>query len=75
MATIVGGNFVWGVCDPLPLRGFPLGKTRIRMRNDEFVSVFVKTGSSIRAFIVKEEGGFWTPGPEISANHRPQITK
>lgn len=61
-------NTVFGVARQLPLASFPKGRKRIRMRNDDFVQVFVKNETGIRRFIVKELNGVWVPACEIGSN-------
>ena len=41
-------DVAWGVVEPLPLRGFPAGKVRLRLRNNEFVRVRVRTADGVR---------------------------
>ena len=62
-------SIVFGLFDkPLPLKGFPDGRCRIRMRPDDLVAVYVKTTGGIREFRVKEEDGFWVPFGEVARN-------
>lgn len=65
-------KFVMGdgpqVLSPLPLKGFPEGKTRIRIRPHTWVSVFVVNKGAAHHFTVVEQDGFWTPGPELARN-------
>jgi hypothetical protein len=72
MSAIIHGDHhaVWGVKTPLPLKGFPQGKVRLRIRNNDFVHAYVKTKEGIRHFIVAEKDGFWVPEYEQGANHR-----
>lgn len=60
----------FGVQEPKPLKNFPPGKVRLRMRNNDFVHAYVKTSSSIRHFLVDEIDGFWVPILEQGANKR-----
>lgn len=67
-------NLLFGVHADMPLRGFPPGRARIRMRNDAFVVVYVKDGGkSIRAFHAKEVNGHLEPMHEFGANVRRVI--
>lgn len=66
--------FSFGSTKPLPLKGFPPGKCRIKIRPNAFTEVFIRTQDGIRQFIVKSEDGFWVPGLEIARNHRPAET-
>ena len=62
---------LFGITPVLPLALFPSGKVRIKMRNNQFVRVFVKqpTGG-IREFAVKRCGDYWVPSFEVGANIR-----
>lgn len=70
--AIINGNkgMVYGVCEPKPLKGFPEGKARIRMRNTDFVMVYVRTFDGIRQFVVRDDGENWIPGYEQGANYQ-----
>jgi hypothetical protein len=69
-----GTSYVFGMADPLPLRGFPLGKIKTKIRAGVFAKVFVKTPSGIWGFYVKEVDGLWLPGPGFGRNEsRPMI--
>ena len=63
-----GAALAWGICEPLPLRGFPPGKARLRMRPNDFVRVRVLTASGVRSFVVAEENGCWIPYSEEGRN-------
>jgi hypothetical protein len=54
---------IFGVHKPKPLRGFPPGKVRLRLRNTEFARGFVRDENGIRHFILQESEGFWEPMP------------
>lgn len=44
---IIGKQFAYGVYwDCPPLRGFPQGRVRVRMRDNQFVKVFVRPPSN-----------------------------
>lgn len=64
----IGAIIAFGSKQLLPLRGFPLGKTRVRARNDEFVLVRVRTTDGIREYYVTEVNGFWEPAIEKGFN-------
>jgi len=70
MALIYGNTGTWGMQEIKPLRGFPKGRVKIVMRQDDFVTAFVKTSDSIRKFYVKEVDGFFEPFSEVIANYR-----
>jgi len=58
--TVGSPALIFGVQTPLPLSGFPAGKTRLRMRNSEYAVVYVRPPSGgIRKFLVYEQGGKW----------------
>lgn len=71
--AVTPSNIAFDIRDPLPLKGFPSGKYRIRMSPDSFVAVFVKTLNGISEFRVKEEDGFWVPFCEVARNLRGEI--
>jgi len=68
MAILLGNCPVYGGVDPKPLKGFPEGRARIRMRPADFVKVFVKTATGIREFVVTEKDGHWEPLHELARN-------
>jgi hypothetical protein len=69
--TITRGiKFVVGIQKPLPLRGWPEGKIRLRARRTDRLRAYVKTAGGIREFSVKEVEGFWEPAVEIGWNRR-----
>jgi len=66
---IYGQKIIFGVVGPLPLRGFPEGRARIRLRNADFVTVSIRPPQGgIRRFYVEERGGAWLPAFEMGAN-------
>ena len=71
MRAMIGKPLVFGVAEPLPLFGFPIGKTRIKMRPDDWVKIFIKTDSGIEEWVPEKKDGNWTPGVKISQNIRP----
>ena len=69
-----GKKIVFGVVDPLTLRGFPEGRARIRLRNDSFVTVNIRPRrGGIRRFNIEEREGSWWPAFEIGANLNKHI--
>lgn len=64
----LGERIAWGIPDPLPLSGFPSGKTRIIQRPNSAVRVCVKSDSEIAIYAVKEDGGKWIPALLLSRN-------
>jgi hypothetical protein len=54
-------------CVPCPgLKGFPKGKIRLRIRNDDFVRIFIRNRSRFVATIPVIEGGFWHYCPDFN---------
>jgi len=54
-------------CVPCPgLKGFPKGKIRLRIRNDDFVRIFIRNRSRFIATVPVIEGGFWHYCPELN---------
>lgn len=71
MATTYGiKKLAFGSTELKPLKGFPDGRIRIRIRNNEFVRVFVKTENEIQQFEVEDCGDYWTPYCETASNRR-----
>ena len=72
MSAIMLGDCsgIWGVVEPKPLKGFPEGRVKLRLRNKDFARAFVKTSNGIRSFIIAEQDGFWIPKWEQGSNHR-----
>jgi hypothetical protein len=67
-ATIIGTKALFGRMEPKLLEGFPEGRARIRMRQDEFVLVRIKTADGIREFYPMEKDGKWIPAHEGGRN-------
>jgi hypothetical protein len=63
-------NVVFGVQEPLPLRGFPQGRYKIKMRNTDFARVFVRSKDGIREFCINEVNGYWEACYEQASNTR-----
>lgn len=62
----VGRPIVVGIRDPLPLRGFPAGHTRIKLSRGSG-RVFVRPpGGGLREFAIEERNGAWWPAFEVS---------
>jgi hypothetical protein len=71
-SKIYAGRHVFGVAEPLPLKGFPEGKKiRLRVRDNQFALARVRTDDGIREFYVKEEEGFWVRSHERGRNSTP----
>lgn len=54
-----GKRLVIGVRDPKPIDGAPEGKQRLRMRNDCFAVLFIKTAVGIRQFLLEDLKDRW----------------
>jgi len=67
-------SIIWGVRPTLPLKGFPEGKIKLRLRNNSFAKAFVKTKQGIRSFYVAEKDGFWIPKYEQGSNNMEVIS-
>jgi len=66
---LYGQQIVVGVQEPLPLKGFPVGKARIRQRGGA-VRVFIRPANGgVRQFCVDERAGAWWPAFETGSNH------
>jgi FtsP/CotA-like multicopper oxidase with cupredoxin domain len=69
MAAFVGDTgIIFGIVDPKPLKGFPPGKVRLRIRNGSFALARVRDERGIREFLIRERDGFWTPYLESGRN-------
>lgn len=64
----LGRKIVFGVCELKPLRGFPEGKKRIRMRTNKVVKVFVRSGGVTSQFAVEQCDGYWQPACKLGQN-------
>lgn len=70
-----GRKLEYGVKDPLPLRGFPPGRVRIRQRNTAFTVIFIRPPEGgIRRFVVEERDGAWWPAIETGRNKPYKVT-
>jgi hypothetical protein len=67
-ATISNARIPFGAVDPKPLKDFPEGKARLRIRAEDFVKVRIKTKTGIREFYPHEVDGFWVPLFETGRN-------
>jgi len=70
MAVIKSNPAIWGIVKPKPLKGFPEGKIRIKLRCNDFAKAFVKTNDSIRCFVMYDDGKYWRCACEQMANYR-----
>lgn len=68
MAVIFNAKIPFGITQILPLAAFPKGRARIRIRQGEFVKVFVKTETGVRGFYPEETNGVWIPKYELGEN-------
>jgi hypothetical protein len=67
-AKLINLPVVFGVSAPKPLNNFPHGKTRIRLRSNEFAKVYVRNPEGIREFVIQEKEGCWIPFSELARN-------
>lgn len=59
-----------GIRGPFPLKDFPEGKVRVRVRHNAFPVAYVyQHGKSIRKFILAEQDGYWIPYAEQQSNY------
>jgi len=62
----IAGMAVFGVPSTIkPFKNIPYGRTRVRLRNDSFGMVFIKTELGIRKFPISDMGDYWTVFPEM----------
>lgn len=71
---VVGMKVVFGVREPKPIFGAPEGNQRLRMRNDSFASLFVRTATGIRHYKLEDFGDRWFCNPKLEQgrNFRPK---
>jgi len=73
MAVIIGTPaHLFGVCKPKRLRGWPKGKIRLRMRNNDFMYAYVRNEEGITKYGVIEKNDNWYPGALQARNHTPK---
>ncbi len=74
MATMFGKlTAVFGIPSQIkPIVGLPEGRARLRLRNDEFAMVFVRTSTGIRKFYISDVGGNWIAEIELGENRTIQ---
>ena len=70
-STARGRPLVFGIRDPLPLSGFPIGRVRMKLRNDSFTTARVRTCDGIREYYLHEQDGCWQPAFESARNFGP----
>ena len=56
------GEGIFGAEDPKPLKGWPKGRVKLRIRNNDFVYAYVRTEEGIVCYSVAEKDGYWIPG-------------
>ena len=66
-------NLVFGVCEPLPMVGFPDGEVTIHQNNKDFTSLEIVSEIGHWAFTVAEEDGKWVPAYCISRVFRHDV--
>jgi hypothetical protein len=70
MAYIIGSPLaIFGIPDEIkPVKALPMGKTRLRLRPEDFARVFVRTETGIRGFHLTDAGDHWLPVFEFGIN-------
>jgi hypothetical protein len=63
-------NIIFGVKTLLPLSGFPEGKVKIKMTNNDFAWAYVKTTTGIFKYAIEEKNGCWMPSFSPACNFR-----
>ena len=54
MALIIGEALLFGYVEDLPpILNLPIGKVRVRIRNDDYVKVYIRNDDGIREFRLK----------------------
>ena len=71
---IRGIELVLSFKDPLPLRGFPKGRVRIRQRKNQPIVIYIKTDTGIQSFLIKEKRilfkRYWVPAIREGSNEK-----
>ena len=70
MITVGMREVVFGIQEIKPLRYFPEGRIKIRMRPTDFANAFVKSATGIRKFLIRDTGDAWEPSYEQGRNER-----
>lgn len=72
MPAIIYDNndVVFGMHEPKPLKGFPEGKTKLKMRGDDWARVYVKTKDGIQEWYIKDDGENFVPFCRAAINER-----
>ena len=70
MIKQIGEPHVFGVQELKPLHGFPAGKVRVKLRNNDYAKFYVRTPDGIRQFVAKDCGDFWQCSHEQGRNER-----
>lgn len=72
-SMLFGIKVIFGVREPKPIVGAPAGRTRLCMRNDRVASLFVRTTTAIREFILEDRGDHWFADPELEQLYRTKV--
>lgn len=77
MSVVLGEPILVGVYTTKPLRGFPEGRVKIRMRPNQFVRVYVFGPNASTCHLVREtpDGFAWVPAYETARNEWPAEPK
>ena len=73
MAVTIHQTLAYGSKLPLPLRGFPSGQVKIKIRQNDFVYIYIRNEAGITKFAVTEKDGYWTPYCAVEINKREAI--
>jgi len=67
---IIGELFVFGLAEVKPLKGFPEGRVRVKLRSDEFAVALVRIPKTQKTerHLLKEKDGEWIPGGQIGVD-------
>jgi hypothetical protein len=70
MSAKIFGNLEYGNKTPLPLSGFPSGQVKIKIRQNDFVWVYIRNEAGLTKFAVTGKDGYWTPYCAVEMNKR-----
>lgn len=54
--------------NPLPLKGFPPGRVRVRLRPGDLGTAYVRDEGGVRQFLLVEQDGYWVGYCEQARN-------
>ena len=65
--------YSFGIVRKRPLRNWPDGRVRVRIRRGDFTTAVVRNRDGARKYLVVNVDGYWEPGEELGENWRGAI--